>query len=65
MEKTDFIRMMGAFQNIHLSEDQAAHMVEPGGMFDMLQMIKTGLFQVDVSGFKPLDELNFLDEGDK
>ena len=65
MEKTDFIRMMGTFQNIHFGKDQAARMAEPGGMFDLLQMIKIGLFQVDVSEFKPLEELNFLGEGDK
>jgi hypothetical protein len=64
MDRKAFLMMLGEFQNIRLDMDKVGRIVEPGQMFDQLQFIKSVLFDLDVSGFKPKDDLDFF-QGDK
>ena len=64
MKKNDFVRMLGEFQNIKLDKDRVDQMTRPGELFEQLQLIKSALFQIDVTGTRPLEEIRFSREGE-
>ena len=64
MDKKAFLEMLGEFQNIRLDAQRIKQFLEPGQMFDQLQLIKSVVFQLDVTGFRPMEDLDFF-KGDK
>ena len=64
MKKKDFVRMLGEFQNVKLDKDRVDQMIRPGELFDQLQLIKDALFQIDVTGIRPLEEVTYFKEGE-
>ena len=59
MDKKEFIITLGDQQGLRFSRERAEKMTEKGGVLDMVQLIRTILFQLDVTGFRPHDDLQF------
>lgn len=64
MKRRDFVRMFAEFQNISMDRETAEKLLAPGRMWDQLDFIKAALFQIDVSGFTPADDLDYF-QGDR
>ncbi len=59
MDKIEFIITLGDQQGVRFSRERAERMSEKGGLLDMVQLIRTILFQLNVTGFRPHDDLPF------
>ena len=59
MDKKELIISIGALQGLKIDPSRASNMSEPGGVWDMIQLIRSILFQVDVVGARPQDDLRF------
>jgi hypothetical protein len=59
MDKIEFIATLGDQQGLKIPKERAEKMAEKGGVLDMVQLIRTILFQLDVTGFRPHDDLRF------
>ena len=59
MDKKEFIITLGDQQGLRFSRERAEKMIEKGGVLDMVQLIRTIIFQSDVTGFRPHDDLQF------
>jgi len=55
MNKAEFFTMFGKWQGITLDQARADRMARSGGIFETLYGIRTVLFQLDVSAYRPLD----------
>ncbi len=63
MDRKEFIITLGEQQGLRFSRERAERITEKGGVFDMVQLIRAILFQLNVTGFRPHDDLQFdLDE---
>jgi hypothetical protein len=56
MEKEAFLMMAGQYQGIQLDPDRVKRMTEPGGLFEQVGWLRQGLYQLDVTGYRPLHE---------
>jgi hypothetical protein len=56
LEKEEFLMMAGQYQGIQLDPDRVERMTEPGGLFDQLVWLRLALYQLDVTGYRPLHE---------
>jgi hypothetical protein len=63
MDKKEFFTMLGEWQGITLDQARAERMARPGGVYEMLSGIRTVLFRMDVSEYRPLDAPVFGPEG--
>ena len=63
MEKSEFFTMLGERQGITLDQASSEWMVRSGGVYEMLSGMKTILFGMDVSAYRPLDAPVFDPEG--
>jgi hypothetical protein len=59
MDKKEFIITLGDQQGLRFSQERAEKMIEKGGVLDMVQLIRTIIFQSDVTGCRPHDDLQF------
>jgi hypothetical protein len=59
MDKKEFIITLGDQQGLKFSRERAERMTEKGGVLDMILLIRAILFQSDVTGFRPQDDLQF------
>ncbi len=59
MEKKEFLIRLGELHGLKIDPNRAERLIEPGGPWDIVQILKTILFRTDVSGYRPLDDLNF------
>ena len=59
MDKTEFIVTLGDQQGLKIPKERSEKMVEKGGVLDMVQVIRKILFQLDVTGYRPNDDLQF------
>ena len=59
MDKTEFLITLGEQQGLKIPKERADKMVEKGGALDIVQLIRTILFQMEVTGFRPQDDLQF------
>ena len=62
MNKIEFIKALTEYQGIKIPNPRMEKMAEPGGVMDIVQIIRAILFQAQVSGFKPQDDLQFKEE---
>jgi hypothetical protein len=65
MKMNDFVLAFAEFQQIPMDVEKAKRFLAPEGMWNQLQLIKAALFQIDVSGFAPGEDLDFFQEGDR
>jgi len=59
MDKTEFIITLGGQQGLKIPKERADKMAEKGGVLEMVRVIRTILFQSDVTGSRPHDDLPF------
>ena len=59
MDKKDFVLTLGEQQGLNFSGERAELMAEKGGVLDMILLVRSILFQLDVKGFRPQDDLRF------
>jgi hypothetical protein len=59
MDKKEFIIALEDQQGLKFSLERAERMAEKGGVLDMILLIRSILFQLDVTGFRPQDDLRF------
>jgi hypothetical protein len=59
MNKKEFVITLGDQQGLRLSPERAEKMAEKGGVLDMILLLRTILFQSEVTGFRPQDDLRF------
>lgn len=59
MDNKGLLIKLGELQGLKLDPARAEIMTEPGGVWDMVQLIRSILFQADVDGFRPQDDLRF------
>jgi hypothetical protein len=60
MDKTEFIITLGDQQGLNIPRERSEKIVEKGGALDMVQLIRRILFQLDVTGYRPHDDLQFV-----
>ena len=56
MDKKDFFTMLGDWQGIKLEPARAERTVQPGGIYELISGTRSGLFNLDVVGYRPLDQ---------
>jgi hypothetical protein len=59
MDKKELIAVLGELQGIKIDQDRTELLTEPSGVWDMVQLIRSILFQTDVTGARPQDDLHF------
>ena len=59
MDNKKLIISLGEMQGLKIDPNRASNMADKGGAWDMIQFIRSLLFQVDVSGARPQDDLRF------
>jgi hypothetical protein len=59
MEMTELVLTLGDQQGLKFPKERAEKMAEKGGTLDMTLLIRKILFQLDVKGFRPQDDLRF------
>ena len=59
MDKKELIISLGELQGLKIDPSRASNISEPGGAWDTVQFIRSLLFQVDVTGARPQDDLRF------
>ncbi len=59
MDKKDFFTMLGDWQGIRLEPARAERMAQPNGVYDLISGMRNGLFNLDVAGYRPLDQPEF------
>lgn len=59
MDNNKLLIKLGELQGLNIDPARAELMTEPGGVWDMVQLIRSLLFQVDVTGARPQDDLRF------
>jgi hypothetical protein len=59
MEKKEFLIRLGKLHGLKIDPGRAEKQVEPGGSWDMLQILRTILFRTEVTGYRPQDDLKF------
>ena len=57
MDNKELLIKLGELQGVKIDQVRAKLMTEPGGVWDMVQLIRSRLFQADVDGFRPQDDL--------
>lgn len=62
MDKKELLTALIELQGLKIGLDRAAQMTGPGGAWDMTQIIRSVLFQADVTGARPRDDLRFETE---
>jgi hypothetical protein len=60
MDKTEFIVTLGDQQGLKIPKERVDKLVAKGGVLDMVQVIRMILFQLDVTGYRPHDDLQFV-----
>ena len=59
MDNKDLFIKLGELQGLKIDPDRAEFMTKPNGSWDMIQLIRSILFEVDVIGARPQDDLCF------
>jgi len=59
MDKKELIISLGKLQGIEIDPSRASNMADPGGVWDLVQLIRSLLFQAEVNGARPQDDLRF------
>jgi hypothetical protein len=59
MEKKDFLIMLDEQAGLKIDPERAEMLTRPGGPLDMIRIIRSILFRVDVAGHCPLDKPDF------
>ncbi|MEW6185053.1 MAG: hypothetical protein AB1585_04850 [Thermodesulfobacteriota bacterium] len=59
MEKKEFLLSLGEKNGLKIDPERAEKMAQSGGPLDMVQFIRTLLFRIDVSGYRPEDAPDF------
>ncbi|MCJ7832960.1 MAG: hypothetical protein MUQ20_01060 [Deltaproteobacteria bacterium] len=59
MEKKEFLIMLGELHGLKIDQNRAERLIEPGGSWDIVQILRTVLFRTDVTGYRPHDDLKF------
>jgi hypothetical protein len=59
MDKTEFVVALGDQQGLKIPLERADKMVEKGGVLDLVLILRKILFQLDVTGYRPHDDLQF------
>jgi hypothetical protein len=60
MEKTAFIITLADQHGLKIPKERSEKMVEKGGALDMVLLLRRILFQLDVKGYRPHDDLQFV-----
>lgn len=59
MDKAEFVVTLGDLQGLKIPKERSEKMAEKGGVLDLVLVIRTILFQLDVTGYRPHDDLQF------
>jgi hypothetical protein len=59
MDKKEFLIRFGELHGLKIDSGRAEKQVEPGGAWDMVQILRSILFGTDVTGYRPQDDLKF------
>jgi hypothetical protein len=59
MDKIEFITTLGEQQGLKIPKERSEKMAEKGGVLDLVLVIRTILFRLDVTGSRPQDDLFF------
>jgi hypothetical protein len=59
MDNKELFIKLGELQGLKIDQDRAELMTNPNGSWDMIQLIRSILFKVDVIGARPQDDLRF------
>ena len=59
MDKKEFLMTLGEQYGLKIDQDRAERMAQTGGPWDIVQIIRSILFRIDVTGYRPEDAPNF------
>lgn len=59
MDNKELFIKLGELQGLKIDPDRAGLMTSTNGSWDMVQLIRSILFEVDVTGARPRDDLRF------
>jgi hypothetical protein len=59
MEKKEFLMMLAEQYGIKIDPGRAERMAQAGGPLDLVLYIRSLLFRIDVSGYRPEDTPSF------
>ena len=59
METKEFLMTLGKQYGLKIDEERAESRAQNGGPLNIVQIVRTLLFQVDVLGYRPKDEPDF------
>jgi hypothetical protein len=59
MEKKEFLIRLGEMHGLKINPNRAERQAEPGGAWDMVQILRSILFRTEVTGYRPQDDLKF------